>query len=93
TSAKTAFHKALGRAGIEDFHWHDLRHCAATRWRRAGMSIDRIKELLGHSSLGMVMRYASLYPDDLIKAMAAFEEKKHGTPTAHQENAPKLVAA
>lgn len=67
------FVRAVADAGIEDFHWHDLRHQAATRWRRAGMSLDRIKDLLGHSSLAMVMRYAHLFPDDLSNAIAAFD--------------------
>ena len=69
----SAFRRLVAQANIEDFRWHDLRHQAATRWRRSGMNLDRIKELLGHSSMAMVMRYAHLFPDDLVDAMEAFE--------------------
>jgi len=34
---KNAFKTALRRAGVEDFRFHDLRHCAATNLRRAGI--------------------------------------------------------
>jgi len=37
-------------AGIEDFHFHDLRHTFATRLGDAGHSSRTIASLLGHSN-------------------------------------------
>ncbi len=39
---------ALQRAGIKDFHWHDLRHTAASYLAMSGASLAEIAEILGH---------------------------------------------
>ena len=54
---KRAFRACCRLAGIEDLHFHDLRHTAATRWAEAGMQIAIIAELLGHADLRMTSRY------------------------------------
>ena len=51
---------ALKKAEIEDFHWHDLRHSAASYLAMNGASIAEIAEVLGHKTLAMVKRYAHL---------------------------------
>ena len=57
---RTPFETALKRAGIEDFHWHDLRHTAASYLAMNGASLAEIAEVLGHKTLAMVKRYAHL---------------------------------
>ena len=42
-SFRTAFEKALERAGIEDFRFHDMRHTAASYLHMAGVDIKDIK--------------------------------------------------
>jgi integrase len=54
------FETALKRAGITDFHWHDLRHCTASYLAMGGASLAEIAEILGHKTLQMVKRYAHL---------------------------------
>ncbi|HKP85557.1 MAG TPA: site-specific integrase, partial [Blastocatellia bacterium] len=54
---KRAFRASCRLAGIEDLHFHDLRHTAATRWAEAGAQISTIAELLGHADLRMTARY------------------------------------
>lgn len=43
------FAQAVKDAGIEDFHFHDLRHTFATRLRAANVHVYDIADLLGHS--------------------------------------------
>jgi integrase len=57
---RTPFETALKRAGIENFHWHDLRHTAASYLAMNGASLAEIAEVLGHKTLAMVKRYAHL---------------------------------
>jgi site-specific recombinase XerD len=57
------FERAARAAGIEDFHWHDLRHTFASRLVMAGVDIRTVQELLGHKSITMTMRYSHLNPD------------------------------
>jgi integrase len=51
------FRRACDRAGIRDFHWHDLRHTAASELAKAGASIFEIQSVTGHKTLQMVARY------------------------------------
>ena len=60
---------AAGRAGIADFHFHDLRHQAATMLRLQGADIHTVAQVLGHKDLRMAMRYQHLSPEYLGAAM------------------------
>lgn len=57
-----AWHKALKRAGISDFRWHDLRHTWASWHIQNGTPIHILQELGGWSDADMVKRYAHLSP-------------------------------
>lgn len=56
----TLFDKVVAKAGIEDFHFHDLRHTAASYLAMGGASLLELQKILGHKSLDMVLRYAHL---------------------------------
>lgn len=55
-----AWHEALKVAAIEDFHWHDLRHSAASYLAMGGATLMEIAAVLGHKTLAMVKRYSHL---------------------------------
>jgi integrase len=63
-----AWFKALKRAGIEDFRWHDLRHTWASWHVQNGTSLQELQQLGGWSSFEMVLRYAHLSGDHLRNA-------------------------
>lgn len=60
-----AWRKALIRAGIKDFRWHDLRHTWASWHVQNGTPLNTLKELGGWSDLTIVMRYAHLSSEHL----------------------------
>lgn len=60
-SANTrAWRKALVRAGISDFRWHDLRHTWASWLRQNDVPTWVLQELGGWKSESMVRRYAHM---------------------------------
>jgi integrase len=65
---KRAFGGACKRAGIENFRFHDLRHCAATNLRRAGVDTLTAMKIVGHKSEKMHRRYNSVSEGDLTQA-------------------------
>jgi integrase len=71
---KKAFIRAVKRAGLEDFHFHDLRHTFASHLIMKGVSDYVVADLLGHTSTKMVKRYAHLSPESRLKAIMKLEE-------------------
>jgi integrase len=52
--------RAVQRAEIDDFRFHDLRHTAASYLAMNGATLSEIAAVLGHKTLSMVKRYAHL---------------------------------
>lgn len=57
---RNAFDKAVERAELGDFHFHDLRHSAASFLAMRGASLREIGEILGHRCTQTTRRYAHL---------------------------------
>ncbi len=64
---RNAWEKALKTAGITDFHWHDLRHTAASYLAMAGVSLVEISKILGHRTMQMVSRYSHLSNQHIVE--------------------------
>ena len=72
------WHKVCKRAGIEDFRRHDCRHTYATQLRLRGVDLATLADLLGHSSLEMVRRYAHIDAEYLREAVSKLDREQHG---------------
>jgi integrase len=75
------FEKAVAKAGIVDFHWHDLRHTFASRLTMLGVPLKQVQELMGHGSIGMTARYSHLAPafaGDAVARLAGFGKAAKG---------------
>lgn len=68
---KTGFKGACRRAGITDFTPHDCRHTFATWHYAKHRDIGELKELLGHQSVTMTMRYAHVNVAHLAQGVNA----------------------
>lgn len=66
---KNAFNTACKKAGIEDLHFHDLRHTATTRAVQAGASPAIVMKMTGHSQFSTFARYVN--PDHAAAREAA----------------------
>lgn len=95
--------QAARYAGIEGVHWHVLRHTYASHLAMRGAPLQVIKDLLGHSTIDMTLRYAHLAPTYLAQVARIIEARevpslseKFGQPsvnsTTTELNVRQLVA-
>jgi integrase/recombinase XerD len=92
TSARMRFMKHLQKAGLshKGYSLHCLRHTFATDLLNAGMRLEYLQPLLGHSSIEMTRRYARLRDksreEQYFKAMSKIErgERDECDPRDHQ---------
>ena len=62
---KGLWRRATRRAGIEDLHFHDLRHEATSRFFEKGLNVMEVATITGHKDLRMLQRYTHLRAEDL----------------------------
>ena len=72
-SLRAAYDETLAKAGITNFHFHDLRHTFATRLVQNGVDLYRVQKLLGHKSIAMTQRYAHHYPESLRSSVEVLD--------------------
>ena len=86
-SVRTAFEGALKRAGVKNFHFHDLRHSFASKLTMKGRPLREIQDLLGHKSIRMTERYSHLAPERLRDAVAFLDFFQHNVSTRRSTDA------
>ena len=74
--ARSAWDRTRTKAGLgEDVVWHTLRHTFASRLVQRGVTLQVVKELMGHKTMAVTMRYAKLAPRNLADAISMLGDK------------------
>ncbi len=68
-NVRKSFFTAVQKADIINLHFHDLRHTFASQLVMAGVDLNTVRELLGHKSLEMTLRYSHLSPNHKMQAV------------------------
>lgn len=100
------FGKIVQQAGIQNFHFHDLRHTFASWLVMSGVDLMTVQQLLGHQTYQMTLKYAHLSPEHRQSAVDILARKtgrlgarriEHGTNLAQTgktliPGSPEIVA-
>ena len=78
TTITTAWRGLAKLANFSNFRFHDLRHHFASRMVQSSIDLNVVRELLGHSDIAMVLRYAHLSPDHLESAVEKVSRSLYG---------------
>lgn len=90
---KRSWKTALKNAGIIDFVFHDLRHCALNNLRRSGNDYFEIMALSGHKTMSCFKRYNLVTEDELAKIKWPEEGRITGTMDTYMDTKEKEVTA
>jgi len=75
---RVAWEKALTKAEITNFRFHDLRHSAASYLAMNGATLTEIADILGHKTLQMVKRYSHLTEQHTSKVVSKMNKQIFG---------------
>jgi integrase len=73
-SVSSSFQRTAAELGIENLHFHDLRHDGASRLFEAGWPIERVALVTGHKDWNMLRRYTQLRAEDFHRPVETSEK-------------------
>lgn len=65
-AVRLAWEHLVARAGIQNLHFHDLRHEAVSRLFEKGLNVIEVGAISGHKELRMLQRYTHLRAEELV---------------------------
>ena len=77
---RKAYNKAVKAAGLNDFTFHDLRHCAINKLRLSGNDHYLIKQISGHKTDIAFQRY-NLVTEEEIHRIKWLDKKEENSGT------------
>ena len=72
---KSTWRFMLRKLGIDDLHFHDLRHEAISRLFELGSLVMEVAAISGHKSLSMLKRYTHLKAQRLVRKLEGNRHK------------------
>lgn len=88
---KKSFLTALTNSGIINFHFHDLRHTFASQMVMSGVDLNTVRELMGHKSIQMTLRYSHLSPDHKKRAVDILGQNLHKPAPKNAGNLQEII--
>lgn len=64
---RLAWERVKQRAGINDLHFHDLRHAAISRFFELGLSTPEVALISGHRDMRMLFRYSHAARETILE--------------------------
>lgn len=69
TGLKSSWRTFVNNSGLEDLHFHDLRHCAISNFLEKGLNTMEVAAISGHKSMAMLKRYSHLQTWKLVEKL------------------------
>ncbi len=76
---------AIRKAKVPALRFHDLRHTAASRLRRAGADLDHIRKVLGHQAVQTTHGYVHYEAEQLRPILALLSSPQPSTRRAQED--------
>lgn len=70
-SISAAFQRTVKAVGIAGLRLHDLRHEGISRLFEAGLQIQEVSLISGHTNWAMLRRYTHIKPEDIVEKLSA----------------------
>jgi integrase len=84
------FRAACKKAGVKNFRFHDLRHCAISRWAAANVPTAVAMLASGHKSVASHKKYQNLQK---AKLKSAFQNLSRNCPEEIEQEMEKSATA
>lgn len=70
-----AWRRALRRANIKNFRFHDLRHCGTSALFERGLEVMEVQKITGHKTLKILLDYTHMDPSHIVDRLDETEAR------------------